>query len=101
MKAHLVVIIITALAAVTCGVTFLLALLRQFGLVEVTASLGAGAEVSFELLHRRSARRRATAESLPIHRRLGSCSGSCCLLPCYGVHGVRPRVSRQAKFFGS
>jgi hypothetical protein len=47
MKAHLVVIIITALAAVTCGVTFLLALLRQFGLVEVAASLGAGAEVFF------------------------------------------------------
>jgi len=47
MKAHLVVIIITALAAVTCGATFLLALFRQFGLVEVAASLGAGAEVFF------------------------------------------------------
>jgi hypothetical protein len=47
MKAHLVVIIATALAAVTCGATFLLALFRQFGLVEVAASLGAGAEVFF------------------------------------------------------
>ena len=45
MKAHLVVIIVTALAAVACGVTFLLALFRQFGLVEVAASLGATAEV--------------------------------------------------------
>ncbi|HXH68640.1 MAG TPA: hypothetical protein VNI81_15675 [Candidatus Limnocylindrales bacterium] len=45
MKAHLVVIIVTALAAVACGATFLLALFRQFGLVEVAASLGATAEV--------------------------------------------------------
>jgi predicted secreted protein len=41
MKAHLIVIIATALAAVICGVIFLLALFRQFGLVEVAASLGA------------------------------------------------------------
>ena len=47
MKAHLLVIIATALAAVTCGATFLLALFRQFGLVEVAASLGAGVEVFF------------------------------------------------------
>jgi hypothetical protein len=47
MKAHIVVIIVTALAAVTCGATFLFALFRQFGLVEVAASLGAGAEVFF------------------------------------------------------
>ena len=47
MRAHLIVIIATALAAVTCGVTFLLALFRQFGMVEVAASLGAGAEVYF------------------------------------------------------
>ncbi|HTA58753.1 MAG TPA: hypothetical protein VK805_11385 [Candidatus Baltobacteraceae bacterium] len=47
MKAHLVVIVVTALAAVACGVTFLLALFHQFGLVEVAASLGAGAEVFF------------------------------------------------------
>jgi FtsH-binding integral membrane protein len=47
LKAHLVVIIVTALAAVTCGATFLLALFRQFGMVEVAASLGATAEVFF------------------------------------------------------
>jgi hypothetical protein len=47
MKAHLVVIIVTALAAITCGVTFLLALFRQFGLVEVAASLAVGVEVFF------------------------------------------------------
>ena len=41
------VIIVTALAAVTCGATFLLALFRQFGLVEVAASMGAGVEVFF------------------------------------------------------
>lgn len=35
------------LAALTCGVTFLLALFRQYGLVEVGASLGAGLEVFF------------------------------------------------------
>jgi hypothetical protein len=45
MKAHLMVIIVTALAAVTCGATFLLALFRQFGLAEVAASMGAGVEV--------------------------------------------------------
>jgi hypothetical protein len=45
MKAHLLVIIATALAAVACGATFLPALFRQFGLVEVASSLGAGAEV--------------------------------------------------------
>jgi hypothetical protein len=39
MKTHLVVIIVTALAAVTCGATLLLSLFRQFGLVEVAASL--------------------------------------------------------------
>jgi hypothetical protein len=55
MKAHLMVIVATALAAFTGGVTFLLALFRQFGLVEVAASLGASAEVFFfpKLLHRR------------------------------------------------
>jgi hypothetical protein len=47
MKAHLVVIIVTALAAITCGATFLLALFRQFGMVEIAASLGATAEVFF------------------------------------------------------
>ena len=47
MKAHLIVIIVTAPAAVTCGATFLLALFRQFGLVEVAASMGAGVEVFF------------------------------------------------------
>jgi hypothetical protein len=47
MKAQLVVIIVTALAAVACGATFPLALFRQFSLVEVAASLGAGVEVFF------------------------------------------------------
>jgi hypothetical protein len=47
MKAHLVVIIVTALAAVTCGATFLLALFRQFALVEAAASPATGAEVFF------------------------------------------------------
>lgn len=47
MKAHLRVIVVTALAAVACGATFLLALFRQFGLVEVAASIGATAEVFF------------------------------------------------------
>src|SRR5215831_12992335 len=47
MKAHLGVIVGTALAAITCGATFLAALFRQFGLVEVAASLGTGAEVFF------------------------------------------------------
>jgi len=46
-KAHLGVIIGTALAAITCGAMFLSALFRQFGLVEVAASLGTGAEVFF------------------------------------------------------
>lgn len=47
MRAHLVVIVVTALAAIACGATFLLALFRQFGLVEVAASLASGVEVFF------------------------------------------------------
>ena len=35
------------LTAVTCGVVFLLALLRQFGVVEATACIVAGIEVFF------------------------------------------------------
>ena len=46
-KAHLVVIVVTALCAITCGITFLLALFHQFGLVEVAASLSAWVEVFF------------------------------------------------------
>jgi hypothetical protein len=47
LKPHLGVIIGTALAAIVCGATFLFALFRQFGLVEVAASLATGAEVFF------------------------------------------------------
>ena len=46
-KAHLGVILATALAEITWGATFLFALFRQFGLVEVAASLATGAEVLF------------------------------------------------------
>jgi hypothetical protein len=46
-KSHLLVIGVTALCAVSCGATFLLALFRQFGLVEVAASLATGLEVFF------------------------------------------------------
>ncbi len=46
-KSHLLVIGVTALCAVSCGATFLFALFRQFGLVEVAASLSTGAEVYF------------------------------------------------------
>ncbi len=45
MKAHVGTIIATALAAITCGATFLFALFQQFGLVEVAASMAAGVEV--------------------------------------------------------
>ena len=46
-RAHVLVIAVTGLCAVTCGVTFLFALFRQFGLVEVAASLSAWIEVYF------------------------------------------------------
>src|SRR5215469_4178265 len=46
-KAHVLAIVVTGLCAVTCGATFLLALFRQFGLVEVAASLSAWVEVYF------------------------------------------------------
>ena len=46
-RGHILVIVVTGLCAVTCGATFLLALFRQFGLVEVAASLSAGVEVYF------------------------------------------------------
>jgi len=47
MKVHAWAIAAMGLGAVTCGATFLLALFRQLGLVEVAASLGAGLEVFF------------------------------------------------------
>jgi MFS family permease len=47
MKTHGWTIATVFLSAVACGVTFLLALFRQFGLVEVAASLGGGLEVFF------------------------------------------------------
>lgn len=47
LKSHLIVIGVTGLCAVSCGATFLFALFRQFGLVEVAASLATGAEVFF------------------------------------------------------
>jgi hypothetical protein len=46
-RSHLLVIGVTALCAVSCGATFLFALFRQFGLVEVAASLATGLEVFF------------------------------------------------------
>lgn len=47
LKTHLGVILGTAFTAIACGATFLLALFRQFGLVEVAASLATGLEVFF------------------------------------------------------
>lgn len=47
MKTHATTIGITVFAAFLCGATFVLALLRQYGLVEVAASLGIGLEVFF------------------------------------------------------
>ena len=45
MKPHLAAVLVTLAAALTCGATFLLALFRQFAIVEVAASLGTGVEV--------------------------------------------------------
>ncbi len=44
-KAHLGVTRVTALAAITSSASFLLALFRQFGLIEVAATLRTRAEV--------------------------------------------------------
>ncbi|MGB8325033.1 MAG: hypothetical protein WCE52_18905 [Candidatus Acidiferrum sp.] len=45
MKTHVGTIATMIAAALACAATFLLALFRQYGLVEVAASLGAGLEV--------------------------------------------------------
>ena len=45
MKSHAGVVIGIVLPAITCGVTFLFALYRQFALVEVAASITAGVEL--------------------------------------------------------
>lgn len=45
MKSHAGVVIGVVLSAITCGVTFLFALYRQFALVEVAASLATGVEL--------------------------------------------------------
>jgi hypothetical protein len=47
MKLHAWTIAVTIFAAFGCAATFLLALFRQYGLVEVAASLGVGVEVFF------------------------------------------------------
>lgn len=47
MNKHVGTVAAMFLAAVTCGAIFLLALLRQFALVEVAASLATGVEVYF------------------------------------------------------
>jgi ABC-type thiamin/hydroxymethylpyrimidine transport system permease subunit len=47
MKSHVGTIATMIAAALACAATFLLALFRQYGLVEVAASLGAGLEVFF------------------------------------------------------
>lgn len=47
LKPHMAAIGVTALCAIACGATFLFALFRQFGLVEVAASLATGLEVFF------------------------------------------------------
>lgn len=45
MKSHAGVVIGVLLSAITCGVTFLFALYRQFALVEVAASITTGVEL--------------------------------------------------------
>jgi hypothetical protein len=47
MKGQIRLVIATILAALACGSTFLLALYRQFALVEVAASLATGAQAYF------------------------------------------------------
>lgn len=47
MKKHVIAIGVVLLSAITCGATFLLALYRQFALVEVAASLATGVQVYF------------------------------------------------------
>jgi hypothetical protein len=47
LKKHVIAIGVVLLSAITCGATFLLALYRQFALVEVAASLATGVQVYF------------------------------------------------------
>jgi hypothetical protein len=47
MKKHVIAIVVVLLSAITCGATFLFALYRQFAMVEVVASLAAGAQLYF------------------------------------------------------
>ena len=45
MKTHVIATGVVLVSAVTCGATFLLALYRQFALVEVAASLANGVQL--------------------------------------------------------
>jgi MFS family permease len=45
MKQHAVLVAAVLLSAIACGVTFLLALFRQFALIEVAASIVTGIEL--------------------------------------------------------
>ena len=44
LKKHVIAIGVVLVSAITCGATFLLALYRQFALVEVAASLATGVQ---------------------------------------------------------
>lgn len=45
MKRHAVLVAAVLLSAIACGITFLLALFRQFALIEVAASIVTGIEL--------------------------------------------------------
>ena len=47
MKKHVIAIVVVLLSAIPGGATFLLSLYRQFAMVEVVASLAAGAQLYF------------------------------------------------------
>jgi MFS family permease len=45
MKRHAVLVVAVLLSAIACGITFLLALFRQFALIEVAASIVTAVEL--------------------------------------------------------
>ena len=66
LKKHVIAIGVVLLSAITCGATFLLALYRQFALVEVAASLATGVQVYFLS---------SSIGDLPERRRSQACGG--------------------------
>ena len=92
LKKHVIAISVVLVSAITCGATFLLALYRQFALVEVAASLATAVQLYFtELVDRRSAGRQGGAKPAEAGGGGGDCRSAGVLLSRETIPGWAER----------